>query len=96
MAQRCNSNKELEIHHMNRQGPDSLSNTQVLCQKCHEQTPDYGDNNRKAAKDFSEGTKTQARLRADGKCECIRERCHSLADKFGTFKELIQKFNSIK
>ena len=31
-----------EAHHINSNGLDSLSNCEILCQKCHKNTPSYG------------------------------------------------------
>ena len=31
-----------EAHHINASGPDSLSNCEILCQRCHKNTGSYG------------------------------------------------------
>ncbi len=31
-----------EAHHINADGPDSLSNCEILCQRCHKNTGNYG------------------------------------------------------
>ncbi len=31
-----------EAHHVNRNGPDILSNCLILCQPCHKNTPSFG------------------------------------------------------
>lgn len=31
-----------EAHHINSNGPDSLSNCEILCQECHKNTRSYG------------------------------------------------------
>jgi len=32
-----------EAHHINRNGPDTLSNCEILCQRCHKNTQTYGN-----------------------------------------------------
>lgn len=32
-----------EAHHINSEGPNTLSNCQILCQECHKNTETYGE-----------------------------------------------------
>jgi 5-methylcytosine-specific restriction endonuclease McrA len=75
MASRCNSTYILEVHHINRGADNTLSNAQVLCSRCHKNTPSYGKQGI-IVKPFSEETKKLALKRAGNKCECVRDNCH--------------------
>ena len=73
--ERCTSTRNLEVHHVRRDGGNDLSNAQVLCQSCHEQTASYGEPGQ-SPPDFDEGTKAKALRRAGNQCECTRDGCH--------------------
>lgn len=75
MAYRCNSSKDLEIHHISRQVGNTLSNAQVLCKACHVKTPTYGKPGGNTTP-FPNDIKEQALKRAGNKCECTTDRCH--------------------
>ena len=77
MATRCNSTKNLEVHHKRIDGGNGLNNAEVLCHKCHENTSSYGNSNHPSPPPFSEKTKQDALKRADYKCECTRVNCHN-------------------
>lgn len=75
MATRCTKTTNLEIHHISRTGGNSVSNAQVLCQKCHENTHSYGTPGT-SPPEFDEETKKQALKNAGNQCQCVRDSCH--------------------
>ena len=75
MATRCNSTKNLEVHHKRRDGGNGIENAEVLCSDCHAKTATYGVPG-ESPKPFSEFTKNLALALAGDKCECTRENCH--------------------
>jgi hypothetical protein len=82
---RCNSTIQLEVHHKNSNGGNNLSNAEVLCHKCHQQTLSYGRPHGSSPPLFSEETKRQAMQRAGNRCECERTTCNhfSILDSLG-------------
>ena len=68
---RCTRRSGLAVHHKRRDGGNGIDNAEVLCQKCHEATKTYGMPGKPPAP-FSPITKLQAKIRADGQCECTR------------------------
>lgn len=76
MAKRCNSEKNLEVHHKRVDGGNGLDNAEVLCQECHSNTSSYGRQGHTPPPAFSQKTKDEAFKRAGNKCECTRENCH--------------------
>lgn len=73
---RCSETRNLEIHHIRRDGGNDLSNAQVLCKKCHAATTTYGTSG-KSPEPFSEDVKNKALKRANNRCECTSTRgCH--------------------
>ena len=73
---RCWRKQNLEVHHIRRDGGDGLSNAQVLCHRCHEETSTYGVPDG-AEEPFDEVNKQRALDRADNQCECTCTRgCH--------------------
>jgi len=71
---RCNSTKNLEVHHKRRDGGNGIDNAEVLCHECHTNTDTYGKPG-VSPEPFSEETKKQALIRANYKCECTRTIC---------------------
>lgn len=72
---RCNETKNLEVHHLNRNGKNELQNALVLCQNCHENTASYGVKGNSPVP-FSEEIKNKAFERAGNRCECTKLGCH--------------------
>ncbi len=73
---RCTRTKELEIHHIRRDGGNDLNNAKVLCQKCHAATSTYGTPG-KTPPPFSPLTKNMALAKAGNRCECTSTSgCH--------------------
>ena len=72
---RCTRTRRLEIHHINRNGDNGLSNTIVLCESCHEKTFSYGTPG-KSPEPFPEYIKRQAIQNAGHRCECQKLNCH--------------------
>ena len=72
---RCIQTLDLEVHHINRNGGNSLNNAQVLCQNCHKKTLSYGTPGI-SPPEFSEETKKKALQQAENRCQCIRNNCH--------------------
>ncbi len=73
---RCTRKYGLEVHHKSLYGGNGLDNAEVLCQPCHEATPDYGKPGI-SPQDFSEDTKAKARQQTGNQCECTRTGgCH--------------------
>jgi 5-methylcytosine-specific restriction endonuclease McrA len=73
---RCERTWGLEVHHIRRDGGNSLSNAQVLCQECHEATKTYGESG-PTPPPFDEWTKQTALANSDRRCECTRTSgCH--------------------
>ena len=68
---RCSTKSNLEVHHKRRDGGNTLSNAEVLCQKCHKATATYGTPG-KSPEAFSQETKDAALKRAGNRCECNR------------------------
>ena len=75
---RCPNVLQLEIHHKNKYGDNSLDNAEVLCELCHKNTSTYGVAGRRTAPDFDEETKELAHKRANYQCECTRKCPHHL------------------
>lgn len=73
---RCTRTSNLEVHHKQRNGGNSLNNAEVLCEKCHEATSTYGTPG-VSPHPFDEATKTRARYLSGNQCECTRlSGCH--------------------
>jgi hypothetical protein len=73
---RCTRTENLEVRHKSRIGGNWLGNAQVLCQKCHEATPDYGVPTPPAL-DFDDITKARALIMAGNRCQCTSSGgCH--------------------
>jgi len=73
---RCTRTYGLEVHHKRRDGGNDLSNAEVLCEPCHEETSTYGEPG-KTPPEFSYETKDKALQRAGYQCECTRTGgCH--------------------
>ena len=73
---RCTRTYNLEVHHKNKNGDNSLSNAEVLCFSCHTETDSFGKPN-PSPLPFSEETKKKALARAGNRCECTRTGgCH--------------------
>lgn len=72
---RCPSTRNLEIHHLRRDGGNDIANAQVLCQPCHSKTASYGAPG-KSPPEFDQATKDRALRRAGNQCECARGGCH--------------------
>ncbi len=72
---RCTSTRNLEVHHIRRDGGNDLSNAKVLCQSCHANTSTYGEPG-KSPPPFSQDTKDKALKRAANRCECDKANCH--------------------
>lgn len=73
---RCTRVKELEVHHIRRDGGNDIGNAKVLCQQCHAATGTYG-NPGKSPIPFSLDTKVNAIAKADFQCECTSNSgCH--------------------
>lgn len=75
MALRCNSTRNLEIHHIRRDGGNGLGNAQVLCQPCHSKTATYGTPGT-SPPPFSQDVKDQALRSSGNRCQCTRDTCH--------------------
>lgn len=56
---RCSRTRDLDVHHIRRDGDNSLSNTEVLCQPCHKATAVFGSPSR-SPDPFDEATKQAA------------------------------------
>ena len=72
---RCISTRNLEIHHIRRDGGNGIENAKVLCQSCHTNTSTYGDPG-KSPPAFTQETKDAALRRAGQRCECDKANCH--------------------
>lgn len=72
---RCTCRTDLEVHHKNRNGGNTLSNAKVLCQDCHAKTLTYGVPGDSPPK-FPQSVKDAALKRAGYRCECERQYCH--------------------
>ena len=72
---RCSKTTNLEIHHVNRGGGNSLSNAQVLCHDCHVNTHTFGTEG-VSPPPFSEATKEDAKKAAGYQCQCNKDKCH--------------------
>lgn len=66
---KCKRTSNLEVHHKNRAGGAVLSNAQVLCHQCHEQTGSFGKEG-KSPPPFSDGIKNEALRLAGNHCTC--------------------------
>lgn len=75
MATRCTSTRNLEIHHIRRDGGNGLDNAEVLCQSCHTNTSTYGTPG-KSPEPFPQSVKNAALKRAGDQCQCTRVSCH--------------------
>jgi hypothetical protein len=73
---RCTAKRNIEFHHKDRSAGDSLSNVEVLCEHCHQNTESYGKSIKSSPPPFSTLTKAQALVRANYQCECTRKNCH--------------------
>jgi hypothetical protein len=71
---RCKNTRNLEIHHVRRDGSNGIQNAEVLCHDCHIQTDSYAEPGI-SPPDFTEAVKTQALLRAEHQCQCNRSGC---------------------
>ena len=74
---RCTVIRDLEVHHIRIDGGNGQENARVLCQNCHENTSSYGSSGHKSPPPFSDTTKAEAYRRADNRCECTKDACHS-------------------
>ena len=73
---RCIRTRNLDVHHIRRDGGNDLSNAKVLCPPCHEKTSTYGTPGRTPPA-FDEDTKQRALRRAGNQCECTSSQgCH--------------------
>jgi len=73
---RCTRTRDLQVHHIRRDGGNGLDNAQVLCASCHETTTTYGTPG-KSPEPFDETTKEKAMKRAGNQCQCTSSRgCH--------------------
>jgi 5-methylcytosine-specific restriction endonuclease McrA len=73
---RCTKTTNLEVHHISRTGGNSISNAQVLCQKCHAATTSYGTQGN-SPPDFPQDVIDRALRNAGNQCECTSYRgCH--------------------
>ncbi|MBU2758822.1 HNH endonuclease [Acidithiobacillus sulfurivorans] len=73
---RCTRTRELEVHHVRRDGGNDIGNAEVLCQACHKATSTYGSPG-KSPPPFDQATKERALRRARNQCECTRTGgCH--------------------
>ena len=68
---RCYRTRELQVHHISRDGGNSLDNAEVLCPNCHEATSSYGTPG-KTSPDFDQETKDKAMKHAGNQCQCTR------------------------
>jgi hypothetical protein len=75
MASRCTKTTNLEVHHMNKYGLNTLSNAKVLCHSCHVNTHTYGDPGHSATP-FPQSVKDEAIKNAGNRCQCERDYCH--------------------
>lgn len=71
---RCNRTTNLEVHHIRRDGGNSIGNAEVLCHDCHVNTSTYGKDG-VSPEPFSDATKREAKSKARYKCECTRNSC---------------------
>ena len=72
---RCRCTSDLEVHHINRNEGDTLSNAKVLCHDCHVNTLTYGVPG-DSPEPFPQSVKKAALMRAGNRCECERQYCH--------------------
>ncbi|MBQ7214529.1 MAG: hypothetical protein IJS39_00925 [Synergistaceae bacterium] len=72
---RCTCRTNLEVHHINRNGGNTLSNAKVLCHDCHVNTLSYGVHG-SSPETFPPSVKEAALRRAGYRCECERQYCH--------------------
>jgi 5-methylcytosine-specific restriction endonuclease McrA len=73
---RCTRTSNLEVHHINRYGDNTINNARILCQKCHENTHSYGTHGT-SPPEFSQETKDKVLKIAFYQCECISmSGCH--------------------
>jgi len=75
MASRCTRTYDLEIHHVNRGGSNTLSNAEVLCHSCHVNTETFGKEGYHPDP-FPESVKEDALIIAGNQCQCKRDNCH--------------------
>ena len=68
---RCTKTNGLAVHHKRRDGDNSLSNAEVLCDNCHEATASYGIAGT-SPPEFDQDTKNKALKNAGNQCECTR------------------------
>jgi len=71
---RCTRTRNLEVHHIRRDGGNGLDNAEVLCSDCHSNTSTYGTPG-KSPEPFTQDTIMKALRRADFRCECTRFTC---------------------
>ena len=73
---RCKRTRNLEIHHIRRDGGNDINNAKVLCQKCHSATSTYGVSG-KSPLPFTPMIKSMALEKAGNQCECTSNSgCH--------------------
>ncbi len=73
---RCLRTRNLEVHHIRRDGGNGLDNAKVFCQECHSATSTYGVPG-KTPPDFNPMVKNMALIRAGNQCECTSNSgCH--------------------
>jgi len=73
---RCTRTRNLEVHHIRRDGGNGLDNAKVLCQPCHANTTSYGTQGN-SPEPFSQETKDKALKRSGYQCECVSNSgCH--------------------
>ncbi len=73
---RCTHTRDLEVHHIRRDGGNGIDNAEVLCPPCHQATRTYGEQG-PTPPPFDEATKQAALKRAGNQCQCTRTGgCH--------------------
>ncbi|MGA9108801.1 MAG: HNH endonuclease [Smithella sp.] len=73
---RCTRTRNLEVHHIRRDGGSGIDNAQVLCPDCHQETSSYGTPG-KSPLPFGEEIKQKALKNAGNQCQCTSSRgCH--------------------
>lgn len=68
---RCTRTWGLEVHHIRRDGGNSIENAEVLCQSCHKATSTYGVVG-SSPPPFDQSTKDRALRAAGNRCQCTR------------------------
>jgi 5-methylcytosine-specific restriction endonuclease McrA len=73
---RCTRTRDLEVHHIRRDGGNGIGNAKVLCEPCHSATSTYGAPGA-SPPPFAPATKEEALRRAGHRCECTSlSGCH--------------------